>query len=138
MLPGAKCWVTDVCVPLSRFPELITETQADIKSEGIVGPIVSHAGDGNFHALLLFRTDDELKKVERLVHNMVERAQRMDGTATGEHGVGIGKKPYVENELGSGTVELLRQVKRMIDPQNIMNPGKLIPDEKSGSSSHAH
>ncbi|GAA6004271.1 uncharacterized protein JCM10292_007320 [Rhodotorula paludigena] len=138
MLPGAKCWVTDVCVPLSRFPELITETQADIKSEGIVGPIVSHAGDGNFHALLLFRTDDELKKVERLVHNMVERAQRMDGTATGEHGVGIGKKPYVENELGSGTVELLRQVKRMIDPQNIMNPGKLIPDEKSGSSAHAH
>ncbi|GAA6025950.1 hypothetical protein JCM8202_004279 [Rhodotorula sphaerocarpa] len=129
-LPGAKCWVTDVCVPLSRFPELIAETKADIDKEGILGPIVSHAGDGNFHALLLFRTDEELVKVEKLVHNMVARAQRMDGTATGEHGVGIGKKPYVEDELGSGTVELLRRLKRTIDPQNIMNPGKLIPDEK--------
>ncbi|GEM07853.1 D-lactate dehydrogenase [Rhodotorula toruloides] len=131
---GAKCWVTDVCVPLSRFPELIAETKADIEKEGIKGPIVSHAGDGNFHALLLFRTDEELKKVERLVHNMVERAQRMDGTATGEHGVGIGKKPYVENELGAGTVELLREIKRVIDPQNIMNPGKLIPDRQDAAA----
>ncbi|GAA5873373.1 hypothetical protein JCM3774_000762 [Rhodotorula dairenensis] len=129
-VPGAKCWVTDVCVPLSRFPELIAETKADIDKEGVLGPIVSHAGDGNFHALLLFRTDEELAKVERLVHNMVERAQRMDGTATGEHGVGIGKKPYVEDELGSGTVELLRRLKETIDPQNIMNPGKLIPERK--------
>ncbi|KWU43995.1 hypothetical protein RHOSPDRAFT_18613 [Rhodotorula sp. JG-1b] len=123
-LPGAKCWVTDVCVPLSRFPELIAETKAEIDKEGVLGPIVSHAGDGNFHALLLFRTDEELAKVERLVHNMVERAQRMDGTATGEHG------PYVEDELGSGTVELLRRLKETIDPQNIMNPGKLIPERK--------
>ncbi|GAA5826536.1 hypothetical protein JCM3770_006374 [Rhodotorula araucariae] len=137
-IPGSKCWVTDVCVPLSRFPELITETKADIESEGITGPIVSHAGDGNFHALLLFRTAEELVKVERLVHNMVERAQRMDGTATGEHGVGIGKKPYVENELGSGTVQLLRDVKRLMDPQNILNPGKLIPDEKGEEKPMAH
>ncbi|GAA5899160.1 hypothetical protein JCM8208_003021 [Rhodotorula glutinis] len=137
-IKGAKCWVTDVCVPLSRFPELITETKADIDSEGIVGPIVSHAGDGNFHALLLFRTPEELVKVERLVHNMVERAQRMDGTATGEHGVGIGKKPYVEAELGAGTVQLLRDIKRQMDPQNILNPGKLIPDEKGEEKRMAH
>ncbi|GAA5851456.1 hypothetical protein JCM8547_001100 [Rhodosporidiobolus lusitaniae] len=132
--PGSKCWVTDVCVPLSRFPELIAETKADIDAEGIKGPIVSHAGDGNFHALLLFKTDEELKKVERLVHNMVERAQRMDGTATGEHGVGIGKKPYVEAELGAGTVQLLRDIKKLVDPQNIMNPSKLIPELGSGHS----
>ncbi|GAA6058652.1 hypothetical protein JCM10212_004063 [Sporobolomyces blumeae] len=126
--PGARCWTTDVCVPLSKFPELITETKADIDKSGVVGPIVSHAGDGNFHALLLFSNDDELKKVEGIVHRMVERAQRLDGTATGEHGVGIGKKPYVESELGSGTVELLRRIKQTIDPQGIMNPGKLIPN----------
>ncbi|GAA5971086.1 hypothetical protein JCM11641_004140 [Rhodosporidiobolus odoratus] len=141
--PGAKCWVTDVCVPLSRFPELIAETKAEIDAEGINGPIVSHAGDGNFHALLLFKTDDELKKVEKVVHNMVHRAQRMDGTATGEHGVGIGKRMYVENELGAGTVELLRSIKKTLDPQNIMNPGKLIPDKDGNialgaSHSHAH
>ncbi|GAA5925873.1 hypothetical protein JCM10213_007310 [Rhodosporidiobolus nylandii] len=136
--PGAKCWVTDVCVPLSRFPELIAETKADIDSEGIVGPIVSHAGDGNFHALLLFETPEELKKVEKLVHKMVERAQRMDGTATGEHGVGLGKKPYVENELGAGTVELLRELKKTLDPKNIMNPGKLIPDKDGNISLGAH
>ncbi|GAA6017707.1 hypothetical protein JCM11491_001177 [Sporobolomyces phaffii] len=128
--PGARCWTTDVCVPLSRFPDLITETKRDIDDSGICGPIVSHAGDGNFHALLLFSTDDELKTVEGLVHRMVERAQRMDGTCTGEHGVGIGKKAYVENELGEGTVNLLRQLKATIDPQGIMNPGKLIPNEK--------
>ncbi|GAA6003095.1 hypothetical protein JCM10207_001986 [Rhodosporidiobolus poonsookiae] len=141
-VPGSKCWVTDVCVPLSRFPDLITETKADIDSEGIIGPIVSHSGDGNFHALLLFKTDEELKKVERLVHNMVERAQRMDGTATGEHGVGVGKKGYVENELGAGTVQLLRDIKKTMDPQNIMNPGKLIPDKNGnislGAHSHSH
>ncbi|GAA5917924.1 hypothetical protein JCM6882_006504 [Rhodosporidiobolus microsporus] len=134
-VPGSRCWVTDVAVPLHEFPNLITETKSDIDSTGIVGPIVSHAGDGNFHALLLFKTDEELNKVEGLVHRMVERAQRMQGTATGEHGVGIGKKPYVENELGAGTVQLLRDIKKMMDPQNIMNPGKLIPD-KNGNVAH--
>ncbi|GAA5925907.1 hypothetical protein JCM1841_004036 [Sporobolomyces salmonicolor] len=129
-IPGSRCWTTDVCVPLSKFPQLITETKEDIDRAGVVGPIVSHAGDGNFHALLLFSNDEELKKVEQLVHNMVERAQRLDGTATGEHGVGIGKKAYVENELGAGTVELLRSIKQTMDPQNIMNPGKLIPDRR--------
>ncbi|GAA5936530.1 uncharacterized protein JCM15063_001912 [Sporobolomyces koalae] len=127
--PGARCWTTDVCVPLSKFPDLITETKEDIDASGIVGPIVSHAGDGNFHALLLFSNDDELRKVEGLVHRMVERAQAMDGTCTGEHGVGIGKKAYIENELGAGTVNLLRSLKQTLDPQGIMNPGKLIPGE---------
>ncbi|GAA5967583.1 hypothetical protein JCM3765_002294 [Sporobolomyces pararoseus] len=127
--PGARCWTTDVCVPLSKFPDLITETKKDIDESGILGPIVSHAGDGNFHALLLFSNDEELRKVEGVVHRMVERAQRMDGTCTGEHGVGIGKKAYVENELGEGTVKLLRSLKATIDPQGIMNPGKLIPNE---------
>ncbi|ORY76012.1 FAD-linked oxidase-like protein [Leucosporidium creatinivorum] len=120
-VPGSKAFVTDVCVPMSNFPTLVAETRADVDSHGILAPIFGHAGDGNFHALLLFSTPEEQKKIDGLVHRMVERAQRLDGTCTGEHGA------YIENELGPGTVELLRRIKETLDPQNIMNPGKLIP-----------
>ncbi|KAK4054700.1 D-lactate ferricytochrome c oxidoreductase [Microbotryomycetes sp. JL221] len=119
-VPGSKCWTTDVCVPISNFPTLIAESRADFDSEGITGPIVSHAGDGNYHALLLFRNLEERNKVDKLVHRMVERAQRLDGTCTGEHGVGYGKMPFIENELGPGTIEILRKFKEALDPQNIM------------------
>ncbi|ORY89746.1 FAD-linked oxidase-like protein [Leucosporidium creatinivorum] len=136
-VPGSRCWVTDVCVPMSNFPTLVAETRADIEKEGIVGPVLGHAGDGNFHALLLFKNDEEQKKVDGLVHRMVERAQRLDGTCTGEHGVGFGKRDYIEAELGAGTIELLRQIKNVVDPQNIMNPGKLIP-ERGSCAGHSH
>ena len=119
-LPGSRCWTTDVCVPISQLPIIIAEIQADTLREGIVGPIVSHAGDGNIHSLLLFRNDEELKKVEGLVHRMIKRAQELGGTCTGEHGIGQGKIKYMKGELGSGTVDLLRNIKEMIDPQNIM------------------
>ncbi|KAI5476593.1 hypothetical protein MNV49_007480 [Pseudohyphozyma bogoriensis] len=125
---GSKCWVTDVCVPISNLPQLVAESKEDMASEGILGPICGHAGDGNFHALLLYKTPEELVKVRALVHRMVERAQRLDGTCTGEHGVGFGKKDHLEHELGAGTVEILRGVKKMLDPKNIFNPGKLLPD----------
>jgi D-lactate dehydrogenase (cytochrome) len=105
---------------MSNFPQLVAETKADLSTQGIVGPFVSHSGDGNFHVLLLFSNEEERKKVEGLVHRMVERAQRLDGTCTGEHGVGFGKRDYIENELGAGTIELLRQIKGLIDPQGIM------------------
>lgn len=82
--------------------------------------LVCHVGDGNAHSLLLFRNDEELEKVKGIVHRMVERAQELDGTASGEHGVGIGKLEYMEGELGAGTVDLLRSIKNMVDPQNIM------------------
>lgn len=127
--PGSKCWTTDVCVPISEFPTLVRETKADLVENKIVGPIVGHAGDGNFHGLLLFKDEAELSRVKDAVHRMVERAQRLQGTCTGEHGVGIGKIQYLENELGRGTVDLLRNIKRNIDPTNIMNPGKLVEVE---------
>lgn len=124
--PGSRCWTTDVCVPMSQFPTLVSETKADLDELGVIGPIVGHAGDGNFHALLLFRDVEELERVKKGVHNMIERAQRLEGTCTGEHGVGHGKIKYLEGELGAGTLEILRNVKRQIDPKNIMNPGKLV------------
>jgi len=84
---------------------------------------------GNFHSLLLFKTDEELNTVRGLVHRMVERALALDGTCTGEHGIGIGKKEFLVEELGEGTVGLMKTIKRAIDPLGIMNPGKLYPDD---------
>ncbi|KAJ1307473.1 hypothetical protein OPQ81_001572 [Rhizoctonia solani] len=126
--PGAKGWATDVCVPISKLPELVYETKRDITQSGIVSTMVGHVGDGNFHTLLLFETEEELERVKGVVHRMVERAIALDGTCTGEHGVGVGKKEYLYEELGEGTVELMKTIKIAIDPLNIMNPGKLYPD----------
>ncbi|KII88916.1 hypothetical protein PLICRDRAFT_53420 [Plicaturopsis crispa FD-325 SS-3] len=127
---GYRLWVTDVCVPVSRLPQLVAETKEDIKKAGIEKyTIVGHVGDGNFHALLLFKDDKELAIVSDAVHRLVHRAIAMDGTCTGEHGVGVGKKEYLVDELGAGTVELMRAVKKAIDPLDLMNPGKLYPDE---------
>ncbi|KAG9096080.1 hypothetical protein FRC06_009061, partial [Ceratobasidium sp. 370] len=122
--PGAKGWSTDVCVPISKLPQLVYETKKDLAEVGLVSTIVGHVGDGNFHALLLFDSEEELKRVKAAVHRMVERALALEGTCTGEHGVGIGKKVYLYEELGEGTVELMKTVKMAIDPLNIMNPGK--------------
>ncbi|KAH8992583.1 FAD-linked oxidase-like protein [Lactarius hatsudake] len=122
---GAKAWTTDVCVPISKLPQLVYETQKDMEHAGILYSVVGHAGDGNFHALMTFKTDEELKVVRELVHRMVERALALDGTCTGEHGVGIGKKEFMVEELGAGTVALMKTIKRAIDPLGIMNPGKV-------------
>ncbi|KAF8558658.1 hypothetical protein OG21DRAFT_1595268 [Imleria badia] len=128
-LEGSRGWSTDVCVPISRLPDLVYETKEDIRELGLVSTIVGHVGDGNFHALLLFRNDEELKIVQEAVHRMVERAIKMEGTCTGEHGVGIGKREYLYSELGEGTVELMRAIKKTIDPLGLFNPGKLYPDK---------
>jgi len=131
LLEGSKGWATDVCVPVSQLPELVYETKKDLSALGIVSTIVGHIGDGNFHALLLFRDEKEQKIVREAVHNMIERAIALDGTCTGEHGVGIGKREYLYEELGEGTVELMRTIKRAVDPLNLFNPGKLYPDFKT-------
>ncbi|KAF9646840.1 hypothetical protein BDM02DRAFT_3252840 [Thelephora ganbajun] len=123
--PGLRCWTTDVCVPVSRLPELVYETKKDLAEHGIKSTIVGHVGDGNFHALLLFKEDDELPKVKDAVHRIVDRAIAMDGTCTGEHGVGVGKKEFLVHELGVGTVKLMRTIKRAIDPDDLFNPGKV-------------
>ncbi|KAJ3981811.1 D-lactate dehydrogenase cytochrome oxidoreductase [Lentinula detonsa] len=133
--PGTRCWTTDVCVPVSKLSELVYETKKDLSAAGLRSTIVGHVGDGNFHALILFENDDELPKVNDAVHRLVHRALDLDGTCTGEHGVGIGKKQYLSEELGEGTVELMRSIKKAVDPMNLLNPGKLYPDN---NQSHTH
>ncbi|PVF98185.1 hypothetical protein CPB86DRAFT_806917 [Serendipita vermifera] len=126
-----RIWTTDVCVPPSKLPELVAETKRDLEATGVKSTIVGHVGDGNFHAFLLFRNDDELEKVRGAVHRMVHRAIALDGTCTGEHGIGVGKKEYLVEELGEGTVELMRSIKKAIDPLNLFNPGKLYPEKEN-------
>ncbi|KAJ7168298.1 D-lactate dehydrogenase cytochrome oxidoreductase [Mycena crocata] len=123
--PDSKCWTTDVCVPVSRLPVLVLETKRDLAESKLASTIVGHVGDGNFHALILFRDDKELEQVSQAVHRLVHRALALDGTCTGEHGVGVGKKEYLKEELGEGTVALMKQIKKTVDPYNIMNPGKV-------------
>jgi len=133
MIPGSRAWSTDVCVPVMNLPQLIYETKKDINDCGIPTMIVGHVGDGNFHAVLYWRNDQEKDICAELVHRMNERAIALDGTCTGEHGVGMGKRKYLIDELGEGTVELMKTIKRAIDPYNLFNPGKLYPDDKDAS-----
>lgn len=129
--PGCQGISTDVCVPISRLAECVTETFQDIEEMGFVAPMVGHAGDGNFHVLVLLDMDDadEVAKAAGFVSKLNKRAIAMDGTCTGEHGIGQGKMPYLEAEIGHG-VDLIRQIKAVIDPQNIMNPGKIVAPAK--------
>ena len=126
--PGASMVATDVCVPISRLAECVTETQRDIEQSRILAPIVGHVGDGNFHLTLLIDMDDadEVKRAKALSERLVERALAMDGTCTGEHGVGQGKMKYMAAEYGAAALAVMASIKRALDPQNIMNPGKIV------------
>jgi D-lactate dehydrogenase (cytochrome) len=126
--PGAHIIATDVCVPLSRLAECVTATQADIAESRIMAPIVGHVGDGNFHLTLLIDMNDadEIARAKALNQRLVERALAMDGTCTGEHGVGQGKMKYLEQEYGRPALAAMAAIKRTLDPQNIMNPGKIV------------
>ena len=125
--PGAVPLATDVCVPISRLAECILETEADCAAHGLLAPIVGHVGDGNFHVVLLFDPNDpaEIKRAHEVNNRMVSRALAMDGTCTGEHGIGIGKREFLVAELGEA-VGVMRALKAAVDPLNIMNPGKII------------
>lgn len=127
--PGAKALATDVCVPLSRLAECVDETKRDIEEMGLIAPIVGHVGDGNFHTMPLTMMDDpvEVTRVKAFVSRLTERALAMGGTATGEHGVGQGKRKYMEAEHGSAALDAMRAIKQALDPQNIMNPAKILP-----------
>ena len=127
--PGSAMIATDVCVPISRLADCVTETQADVVASGMVAPIVGHVGDGNFHLTLLVDLDnpDEMTRVKGVSDRLVKRALAMDGTCTGEHGIGQGKMKYMEAEHGAAGVEVMRAIKRALDPQNILNPGKIVP-----------
>ena len=126
--PGAKGVSSDVCVPISRLAECLAETKRDIEESGLIAPIAGHVGDGNFHVMPLIFMDDpeDVKRGEDFMHRLVERALAMEGTCTGEHGVGQGKMKYLEAEHGVPALDFMRTLKRAIDPQNIMNPGKIV------------
>ncbi|KAH6657185.1 hypothetical protein BKA67DRAFT_513771 [Truncatella angustata] len=122
-------WTGDVAVPLSKMPELIELTKADIKKSGLYATIVGHAGDGNFHVILLSNEQQRIE-AEDLMHTMVKRAVEMEGTVTGEHGVGLVKRDYLPHELGESTVDTMRKLKQSLDPLCLLNPDKVIRTKK--------
>ncbi len=126
--PEAKAISTDVCVPISRLAECVTESQRDCMESRLVAPIAGHVGDGNFHMLLLVDRDDsdEVARADAFMHRLVERALAMEGTCTGEHGIGQGKMKYLKTEHGAAMVDAMASIKHALDPDGIMNPGKII------------
>jgi D-lactate dehydrogenase (cytochrome) len=125
--PGAIGWATDVCVPISRLAECIGETKADLGRSSVPATILGHVGDGNFHVVFSIdpNAPEELDEVHAINRRLVERALDMDGTCTGEHGIGLGKQEWLVEELGEA-VDLMRSIKRALDPQNLLNPGKIF------------
>ena len=126
--PGKDTFATDICVPISRLAECVVETQEDIKSLGLIAPIAGHAGDGNFHTQPMIDRSNpkEMAAVETFMERLTARAIRMEGTCTGEHGIGQGKAKYLKAELGDG-LAVMRAIKQALDPLDIMNPGKIFP-----------
>jgi D-lactate dehydrogenase (cytochrome) len=126
--PGCRSFTTDVCVPISRLADCINATIADIESSFLPAPILGHVGDGNFHCAILANADDprEVEEAERLNTRIVERALAMDGTCTGEHGVGLHKMGFLREEHGDDVLDLMVRIKRAFDPLNILNPGKIV------------
>ncbi|QPC41874.1 FAD-binding protein [Kaustia mangrovi] len=127
LMPAKEVFSTDVCVPISRLAECVVETKRDLAESGLFGPIVGHVGDGNFHVLLFCDPSDaeEKGRAKAFSERLAMRAIAMDGTCTGEHGVGVGKKPFLEAEHGPG-LQVMRAIKAALDPGNIMNPGKIV------------
>lgn len=128
--PGHRALTTDVCVPISRLAECIAETKRDLDASSLVATIVGHVGDGNFHLLMLIDPNrpEDTTEAARLNERLVRRALAMDGTSTGEHGVGLGKMKYMQIEHDAGSLKLMRAIKRTLDPENLMNPGKILPE----------
>lgn len=125
--PGCQLWATDVCVPISRLADCIMETQEDLADSYLMAPLVGHVGDGNFHLTFLIDPDkpEEIEEANRLNDRLVMRALSMEGTCTGEHGIGSGKMKFLQAEHGDA-VAAMRTLKLAFDPKNIMNPGKVI------------
>ncbi|HZT25954.1 MAG TPA: FAD-linked oxidase C-terminal domain-containing protein [Pseudolabrys sp.] len=126
--PGAQAFATDVCVPISRLAECVTAAQREVAELRLVAPILGHVGDGNFHLSLLVDMEDgeEVRRAELLLGRLVQLALSMGGTCTGEHGVGQGKMKYLLDEHGPAALSAMVAIKRALDPQNIMNPGKIV------------
>jgi D-lactate dehydrogenase (cytochrome) len=131
--PGARAISTDVCVPISRLAECISETARDLERASMPVPLFGHVGDGNFHLVILIDPDnpDDIAEAKAINKRAVERALAMEGTCTGEHGIGIGKQASLEAELGEA-VELMAAIKQALDPDNLMNPGKVVRPRRPG------
>ncbi|MED6224922.1 hypothetical protein PIB30_088869 [Stylosanthes scabra] len=127
--PNMEAMISDVCVPLSHLADLISRSKKELDASPLVCTVIAHAGDGNFHTVILFdpTQDEQRKEAERLNSFMVHAALSLEGTCTGEHGVGTGKMKYLEEELGVEALRTMKKIKQVLDPNNIMNPGKLIP-----------
>ncbi len=127
MRPGCKAFATDVCVPISRLAECVSEAKRDLEESRLVGPIVGHVGDGNFHVSVLIdpADEDEIARAKAFYERLILSAIAMDGTCTGEHGVGRGKMRFLEAEHGAG-LKVMRAIKRALDPDDIMNPDKIV------------
>jgi D-lactate dehydrogenase (cytochrome) len=129
MRPGARGWTTDVCVPISRLADCIRETKQDLAASSLPGPLVGHVGDGNFHLIMPVdpASAADLAEAERISDRLVARALALGGTCSGEHGVGIGKMKFLEAEHGAAALDVMRAIKRALDPHDLMNPGKMVP-----------
>jgi len=127
--PGCKGWPTDVCVPISKLAECILETKADLARGNLLAPLVGHVGDGNFHLVYVLDMDnpEEIREAEVSNERLVQRAIRMGGTCTGEHGVGYGKMDYLPVEHGEDAVAVMAAIKQALDPKRLLNPGKIVP-----------
>ncbi|CAI7628171.1 unnamed protein product [Penicillium palitans] len=121
---GHEAWSTDVAVPISRLPDLVEMSKKDLEKLGLFGSMLGHVGDGNFHETILFDGAKEREQVSKCVHDMVYRAIEMEGTCTGEHGIGLGKKEFMDKEVGEGSLAVMRGIKYALDPFWLMNPGK--------------
>jgi D-lactate dehydrogenase (cytochrome) len=126
--PGCRTVTTDTCVPISRLAEIIDISVQEAAASGLPHDIVGHVGDGNFHLAYLVKEGDDTQRAtaERLSMQMVQRAIALEGTCTGEHGIGLHKMGFLLDEAGAGAVDMMRQIKRALDPRNIMNPGKIF------------
>jgi FAD/FMN-containing dehydrogenase len=126
--PGVQAFATDVCVPLSRLADCVIATQRDLMESNLLAPILGHVGDGNFHVTMLMDMNDpdEVARARGVHERLIERAMAMDGTCTGEHGVGQGKMKYLLAEHGPAALEVMRALKAALDPQGILNPGKIV------------
>ncbi|XP_071972989.1 probable D-lactate dehydrogenase, mitochondrial isoform X2 [Engystomops pustulosus] len=126
--PGCRGYSTDVCVPISKLPQIIVETKEDLITSRLTGPIAGHVGDGNFHCIMVLDLNDkeEVRKVKEFTDRLARRALAMNGTCTGEHGIGIGKRKLLQEEIGEVGIEAMKQIKTIFDPKNIMNPGKVV------------
>ncbi|XP_019391163.1 PREDICTED: probable D-lactate dehydrogenase, mitochondrial isoform X1 [Crocodylus porosus] len=126
--PGSKGYSTDVCVPISQLPKIVVETKRDLEESGLTGTIVGHVGDGNFHCILVHNPDDpdESRRVKDFTDRLARRALALNGTCTGEHGIGLGKRQLLQEEIGEVGLAIMKHIKATLDPKDLMNPGKVL------------